>query len=130
MIVQKELFILIKIRTILGFGKFSIRKDGYGTLRFNQKQSAELFLNVLWGNIITEKKQTDLKKYYKKIKKDSPLLISNKKIDFDREILPSLETGWLTGMIDADGGFSITKEKIVTALDLSFILTKMNEQCL
>ena len=107
-IVQKELFILIKIRTILGFGKFSIRKDGYGTLRFTQKQSAGLFLNVLWGNLITVKKQNDLKKYYDKIKQDSPLLISG---PFDRKISPSLETSWLTGMIDADGGFSITERK-------------------
>ena len=110
-IVQKELYILIKIRAILGFGKFSVRKDGYGTLRFTQKQSAELFLNVLWGNLITDKKQNDVKHYYEKLKRESPELIVDKTIDFNRSVFPSLETGWLAGIIDSDGGLSITSRK-------------------
>jgi len=113
LIVQKELAILIYIRKILGFGKFRVRKDGYGVLRFRQEESSKLFLFILWGNLITRKKQIDFNKIYQKLQSNSKFQkqIQKKNIPFTREVFPSLTTGWLSGIIDSDGGLCITQRK-------------------
>jgi hypothetical protein len=104
---HREKAFLQKVRDILGFGEISQGKnESWWLLRFSNNENHQLFSHVLHGNLVTEKAQNDLREYYTKLKVEQQNLDESA---IKSTVLPSLKTGWLAGMMDANAHFVIVK---------------------
>lgn len=106
-----ELPLLYLIQTELNMGTVHISKKSYSALfMIKSKKEIEELIKIFNGNIFIKKKQIQFKKWVSNFNKKYNRNIEIKDFCF----CPSLNDGWLSGIIDAEGCFyvSVTKRKI------------------
>lgn len=101
---QKDPKILYKIRKVLGFGRVSFySRDDKTYWRFSveDKRGLQRIISIFNGNIVLPKRQFQFREWVLKGKRicHPNFLLS------DRRVFPSLETGWLSGFMEAEGCF-------------------------
>ena len=110
-ITQKDAQLINKIRSFIGFGKVTKiekKSETYWRFYIQQRVNLERIILLFNGNFITVKKQNQftiwLDAFNKRHNTEILLLRSEVKL--------SLETGWLSGFLEGDGGFYV-RDKVV-----------------
>lgn len=102
---QKEITILNHIQTTLGIGR--VKSFGhFNRYIVDDKHGIFILTNLFNGNLVLSKRKVQLKKW---------LDIQNL-TEVNRNFIPSLLDGWLSGLIDAEGCFNVSlfKRKAMT----------------
>lgn len=118
----KDIHLLYKIKTTLGFGSILTRTDNHrnvGVYYVTGKPNFLRLVHLFNGNIICNHKKTQFKQWLHVFNTQY-----NQQIDFiDNTIIPSFNNGWLAGFIDAEGYFSARIKKCNTSKSGKNILT-------
>nr|AIT94652.1 putative LAGLIDADG homing endonuclease [Chlorosarcina brevispinosa] len=97
---QKDPKILYKIRKILGFGRVS-NSETYSRFSVEDKRGLQRIISIFNGNLVLPKRQSQFREWVLKGKRiQHPNFLLS-----DRRTFPSLETGWLSGFMEAEGCF-------------------------
>lgn len=112
-VTQKDIQLIKKIRSRLGFGRvivFSKKGETYSRYYVNKKKHIIAIISLLNGNLVTKKKQEQLRiwlnLFNERHGEKIPFLQTRPDI--------SLKNGWLSGFIEGDGGFYATPTNLVT----------------
>jgi hypothetical protein len=133
----QDLQILDLIKERLGFGK--VHKQGKRTSRYIVQDRSGLYIlySLFNGNLIFPSRKVQFKKWVewgglgtlKKNKKKFSSSSSDAFLDcvINREILPSLDNGWISGLTDSEGCFTASFLSKSTAFRLRFILSQKGD---
>ena len=119
---QKEIVPLHKVKNLLGFGKVTYSRE-VGRYIVTKKEQIEEIIKVFNGNLVLNKCRERFKIWIKETNSDL----------IDREsLLLNINSGWLSGFIDAEGCFNvnITKNSKYTTgyrVRLRFFLDQKDE---
>lgn len=129
--------ILDLIEEKLGFGK--VRKQGKRTSRYIVQDRSGLYIlySLFNGNLIFPSRKAQFKKWVewgslgtlkKKLSNSNKAELSYS-LDcvINREILPSLNNGWISGLTDSEGCFTASFLSNSTAFRLRFILSQKGD---
>jgi hypothetical protein len=141
---QKDLSVLERIKRILGFGQlnsYSItlqdgRTETYWQYRVEKREHLVLILQLLNGNLVLPKRRNQFSNWVEvfRRKKLFPKNFKNQNSNLSGGCAKvSLDNGWLSGFIDADGGFYALiskkqyKSKPSAGIRQKFFITQKNE---
>lgn len=105
-IVQKDVSLLYKIKKGLGFG--SVSKDrNYLSFYVGDKRGIQRLQSIFNGNLVLPKQRLRFENWvnFKNNSQDFTLSFNN------RTVMPTLETAWLSGFIEAEGCFYVQLSK-------------------
>lgn len=104
---QKCPKVLNLIQKNLGFGKITFCKDGYYNYSVTNWQDSKKLALIFNGKLVLNKTNERFTVYYSTLLQHFPELppLNNERF------LPSLNTAWLSGFTQGDGGFSIIIRK-------------------
>lgn len=114
---QKDPQILHKVKRLLKLGTVSgpyKNKDGstYYRYRVGTLKGTKELINIFNGNLVLKKAQIRFESYVDAYNSRSTIAGTSSMVIFnDNRFLPTLEDGWLSGFIDAEGSFSGTTRK-------------------
>ena len=122
---QKDIKILYKIKANLGFGhvfKYIQNNKIYGRYVVQDKKNCRRLAHIFNGNLVLNKTNERFKIWIKEL---NIIILTTKGVI-------NLENSWLSGFIDAEGGFyaSLTKQNnliLKYRLRLKFYITQKNE---
>jgi hypothetical protein len=137
-ITQKDPKLLFTVRSKLGFGNVTsfqkkTTKEIYWRYQTSKKNYLEKFIYLFNGNLVTEHKNKvfDLFLFH-----FNQIYQTNFKVS-KRQVQINLETGWLSGFLEGDGGFWATlnnlkgeRNYLSQGLVVKFYLTQKNEHAL
>lgn len=131
-ITQKDAQLLHKLRTVIGFGsvsEYSQKGETYWRYNISDFKNLQRWIWLVNGNLITENQQHRFRNWLLEFNQTK-----NTTFDFiNRKPAVSLETAWLSGFLEGDGGFSINSNKIIITENLTddcgFGESKITEQC-
>lgn len=117
---QKDPALMYKIRTQLGFGNVTsfqreitktakITKITYWRYQVSSTVNINRFIYLFNGNLITGKRKKQFKLWVEQI---NSVYQTNHKI-LHRSLTVSLQTGWLSGFLEGDGGFWASPKNVV-----------------
>jgi hypothetical protein len=130
---QKDPKLMYVIKKKLGFGnvtqfKKSHTQQIYWRYQTSKRQNLERFIYLFNGNLVTKHKLSQFTKFLEEFnliyKANFIILLSQPKV--------SLQTAWLAGFLEGDGGFwacqkkTKTQKKLKTGLIIKFYLTQKN----
>lgn len=120
---QKDPRVLYYIRKNLGFGRIILAKDGsYSFVVSNLELSKKLAL-IFNGNLVLHNSKLRYQSYHNLLLNHFPDLPS-----FDGKVnFPSLKTSWLSGITQANGGFSVSISK-GNSIELTYYLDLKGEK--
>lgn len=127
----QDVQILQHIEERLGFGK--VNKQGARTSRFTVQDRPGLYIlySLFNGNLIFPSRKAQFKRWVEwgglLLSKKKPSVISSLDGVKDREILPSLNNGWISGLTDSEGCFTASFLSNSPAFRLRFILSQKGD---
>jgi len=141
---RKDPSVLNRIKKMLGFGNvYSYirtssdgRTETYWSYRVEKREHLVLILQLLNGNLVLPKRRNQFLKWVEvfQTKKLFPKNFNNKNSDLSGGCYKvSMDNGWLSGFIDADGGFYARisktnyKSKQSGQIRQKFFITQKNE---
>lgn len=135
---QKDPKILYTIKKTLGFGSVNSWKnkkgDIYWVYRVNSKENIKRLICLFDGNLILIKRKKQFQKWLKEARKLKCLPKNFQIKNLSTFVEISKEHAWLSGFIDADGGFyanmttASVRSKVSKALKQKFFITQKNEK--
>lgn len=127
----QDLQILDLIQERLGFGK--VHKQGKRTSRYIVQDRTGLYIlySLFNGNLIFPSRKAQFKKWvewggFRTVKRNLAKASSLEYV-INREILPSLDNGWISGLTDSEGCFTASFLANSTAFRLRFILSQKGD---
>lgn len=111
-----DLPLLYKIQTELNMGNVYF-KDNSATLIIKAKKDVATLIEIFKGNIFLDKRKIQFAKWVDNYNLKNQTSIKLKKNEFS----PTLNHGWLSGFVDAEGSFfvSVSKNRVVQRFSIT-----------
>lgn len=112
-----DLPLLYKIQTELNMGNVYF-KDNSATLIIKAKKDVATLIDIFNGNIFLNKRKIQFAKWVENYNLKNK---TNVKLNQKNEFYPTLNHGWLSGFVDAEGSFfvSVSKNRIVQRFSIA-----------
>ena len=111
-ITQKDPQLMYKIRKNLGFGQvtqFLRNHKIYWRYKTSNEKYLKSFIYLFNGNLVSNYK----KKMFEKFVSNYNKIYGTQFVVFNKNIVPSFETAWLSGFLEGNGGFYATSNNII-----------------
>jgi hypothetical protein len=111
-ITQKDPKLMYKIKKNLGFGQvtqFSKTHKIYWRYKTSKGEYLKYFIYLFNGNLVSHYKQKMFENFVSNYNK----IYGTQFIVFNKNIVPSFKTAWLSGFLEGDGGFYATFNNII-----------------
>lgn len=107
-ILQKDPQLIYKIRTTLGYGRVSCSKDVYWKYAVSDKAGIQRLITLFSGNLVLPKRVLQFQRWIQVAQEIGmyPSEFFQSLRSPSLAVLPSLETAWFAGFVEAEGCFS------------------------
>jgi len=104
-ITQAEASVLYKIRSLLGFGSVKVTSDNYYRFVITKREGIKRIIEICNGHLVCQARRKQFSKWLAVWNQTNPQEYIHELESFAR---PSYTNAWISGFLDAEGGFSFS----------------------